>query len=169
MSITREQFLLQIDRLCDTFTDKAFPDQRTHMMWESAQGHLYPTVIAVVDAFIRNSKAAPLPGDFSEALAATKSEKRKFALGEIQPQEICQCLDCGDSGFIRLARKERFEEWAKWNIGSAPCHCHRGRMAIEAAKRKPKNPIDLGPQFSSAWRNSYSVMPSYEALRGESE
>lgn len=165
--ITREQFQLQIDRLTDTFGDKAFPDQRVSMIWESAQEHLYPTVIAVVDQFIRNSKSAPLPGDFAEALSASKSEKRKYALGELRPKEICQCMDCADSGLIRLTRKESFEEWAKWSSGSAPCHCFRGRMAIEAAARKPKHPLDLGTQFSDHWRNSYSVIREYEAMGGE--
>lgn len=160
--ITKEQFRLQIERLADTFGDKAFPDQRVHMMWESAQEHLYPTVISIVDQFIRNSKSAPLPGDFAEALSASRSQKRKYALSEMRPKEICQCFDCADSGFIRLVRNEQFEEWAEWASGSAPCHCHRGRMAIEAAARKPKGPIDLGPQFSDHWLSSYTVVPEYE-------
>lgn len=160
--ITREQFRLQIDRLCDTFGDKAFPDQRVHMMWESADGHLYPTVIAVVDQFIRNSKSAPLPGDFAEALAATKTQKRKYALGDIQPREICKCLDCGDSGFIRIMRNQVYETWARYPHGSLPCHCSRGRMAIEAAARKPKSPTELGPQFNNSWLKSYSKMPAYD-------
>lgn len=162
MSITREQFQLQIDRLEDTFGERFFPDQRTHMMWESAIGYNYNTVIAVVDSFIRSSKAAPMPSDFSSAMnEATRETRRKFALGELQPKEQAQCFDCADSGFVRLKRNEQFEKWANWQSGSAPCHCHRGRMAIDAAKRKPKNPIDLGSQFSDRWLNSYSIVQAY--------
>lgn len=168
MSITREQFRLQMDRLCDCFGDKYFPDQREMMMWDSAENHEYPTVIAVVDSFIRTSKTAPLPVDFSNALSESGGKKFKYALGELRPIEICQCMDCADSGFIRLKRKEQFAEWAKWQTGSAPCHCHRGRMAIEAAARKPKHPLDLGPQFGDRWRNSYSVVSEYkQAMGGE--
>lgn len=159
--ITREQFQLQVDRLCDTFGDKHFPDQRTHMIWDDVRAYEYPTIIAVVDSFIRNSKFAPLPGDFSEALKGAGAQKQRYSLGEVQPREIAQCRDCADSGFIRLKRIDTHEDWARWHAGSAPCHCHRGRMVIEAGQRKPKHPIDFGPQFSESWLKSYSIVPAW--------
>lgn len=162
MKITKEQFQLQIDRLCDAFGDNRFPDQRVRMMWDSAEENDYGVVIGVVDSFIRGSKYAPLPSDFSLAIfEATIGTKKKFCLGEVQPEEIAKCKDCGDSGFIRLIRNQAFEEWAKWETGSAPCHCYRGKMAIDAAKRKPKNSTDLGPQFADFWRSSYSIISAY--------
>lgn len=162
MTITRPQFQIQIDRLVNTFGANKFPDQRAAMIWDSVSDLSYPTVIAIVDTFIRNSKHAPLPCDFSDAVKeATKNTKHRYFLGEIQPPEIAQCWDCGDSGFIRLFRNDNFEEWAVWKNGSAPCHCYRGRHAIEAGKRKPKNQINLGTQFSDHWRTSYAVMPAH--------
>lgn len=150
--ITRDQFQLQVDRLCDCFGDRHFPDQRVRMIWDSAEGNEYQTVIAIVDGFIRSSKHAPLPADFSEAInEATKGSKRKYALGELQPREIAKCQDCLDSGFIRLNSENV--------IGSAPCHCHRGKMLIEAGKRKNKNPINLGPQFNETWLKGYTIEP----------
>jgi hypothetical protein len=170
MNITRDQFYLQIERLSDTFGEKYFPEQRTLMIWETVSDLEYNTVIAVVDAFIRNSKHAPLPSDFIEAVRdATKNTKRKYSLGEIQPREIAQCFDCGDSGFIRLKRNETFETWAVWETGSAPCHCYRGKMLIDAGQRKPKNPIDLGPQFGEHWKNSYTVLAEYENSTSNSD
>ncbi len=155
--ITREQFFLQMDRLRDAFGDHKFPDQRESMMWEASEGQDYATVIRVVDMFIRNSKAAPLPGEFSDLMSkeALSSGKKKFHLGEIQPKEIAKCHDCGDSGFIRLVRNEEFEDWAKWERGSAPCHCDRGRQVSRSKK------YDFGPQFSERWEKSYSVISSY--------
>lgn len=168
--ITRAQFQIQIDRLVDTFDDRYFSDQRVHMMWQAADGHEYHTVIGVVDSFIRSSKQAPLPADFSAAFAeiSRNSGHRKYSLGEIQPEEICKCFDCGDSGFVRVIRKPQFEEWAKWNAGSAPCHCDRGEKLIEAAKRQ-KSPTDLGGQFSEHWMQSYSVMPAHGHPQGIAE
>ncbi len=156
MKITRDQFQLQIDRLTDTFGGNKFPDQRSAMIWDDVSDLPYETVIAIVDTFIRNSKFAPLPGDFSEAVKACGIQIKRYALGETQPREIARCHDCMDSGFIRLTRNETFEPWAKWESGSAPCHCHRGKMLIEAGKRKPKDPIDLGAQFNDSWLRSYS-------------
>lgn len=160
--ITREQFQLQIDRLVNCFGAQKFPDQRAAMIWDDVSGLPYATVIAIVDTFIRNAKHAPTPGDFLEAVKASGAQAKRYALGEIQPEEIARCLNCGDSGFIRLIRNEIYEEWAKWSSGSAPCHCYRGKQAIEAAKRKPKNPIDLGPQFNERWLKSYSINPAYK-------
>jgi hypothetical protein len=160
--ITRPQFAIQMERLTDTFGDKFFSEQRAHMMWQSVEGLEYPTVIAIVDSFIRSSKTAPLPVDFALAASeATKGRTRKFALGELQPQEVASCWDCADSGFIRVKRNETFEEWAKYDFGSAPCHCTRGALLIEAGKRLPRNPIDFGGQFDETWKKSYTVMPAY--------
>ncbi len=85
---------------------------------------------------------------------------RKYALGEIQPRGIAKCWDCGDSGFVRLTRKQEFEEWARWSSGSAPCHCPRGAELISAAARRSP-PLDLGPQFNDLWKTSYSINPSW--------
>lgn len=68
--ITREQFHLQIQRLEDTFGDRHFPDQRTHMIWNMICELEYPSVIRIVDDFIMSSKFAPLPADFLEAVRA---------------------------------------------------------------------------------------------------
>lgn len=160
MIVSRDQLSLQLDRLIDTFGDKAFSDQRVALIWEVVEGLEYSQVIAVVDEFLKRSRYAPLPGEFSDALKDARRSRRQFALGDLQPIEIAKCWDCADSGFIRVVRKRDYESWAKWDSGSAPCHCHRGRMAIEAA-RKLKSPIDLGPQFSDRWRTSYEPNPAY--------
>ncbi len=162
MTVRREQFQLQIDRLSDTFGDKHFPEQRVLMIWEVVEGLDYGSVIALTDGFIRASKFAPLPSDFSEAAKDFKRSSRRYALGEIQPQEIARCLDCGDSGFVRLTRKDGAAAWAKWATGSAPCHCGRGRELLFKAANRAKGPLDLGPQFSQAWESSYAVVPAYE-------
>lgn len=155
--ISREQFQLQVDRLADTFGDKNFPEQRTHMIWEMMRGLDYTSVIAVVDSFIRGSKFAPLPSDFHEALTEIPGQK-KYKLGDVHPIETSQCLDCRDSGFIRLVRKPEFEKWARYWSGSAPCHCHRGKELIEAGSRRPREPIDFGPQFGEHWKTSYEIL-----------
>ena len=165
--ITRDQFRLQMERLKDAFGDHKFPDQREVMLWESSEGHDYGVIIHVVDMFIRNSKTAPLPSEFAEAVgkAANSLGARKFALGEIQPSDKAKCWDCGDSGFVRLVRNETFAPWAKWSSGSAPCHCLRGRDLIAAGKRMRPSPVDFGPQFSDDWHSSYSINPSWESGR----
>ncbi len=160
MTVRREQFNLQIDRLVDTFGDKHFPEQRILMIWEVVEGLDYNSVIALVDGFIRGSKFAPLPSDFSEAAKDFKRTVRRYSLGEIQPKELAQCRDCADSGFIRLERRENAQPWAKWATGSAPCHCGRGKELIYKCSKR-KNPLDLGPQFNSAWDTSYRIRPEY--------
>jgi hypothetical protein len=160
MSITRDQFRLQIDRLVDAFGDRAFSEQREHMIWEIVKPFDYPPIISVVDDFIRGSRHAPLPADFVTSTRSLGRGSRAYALGEIQPIDMAKCWDCGDSGFIRLRRKPTFDKWAKWDIGSAPCHCTRGWQLIETGLRR-KVPLDFGSQFSDYWRNSYEVMPAY--------
>lgn len=161
--ITREQFLLQVQRLCSTFGDRNFPEQRSAMIWDSVKDLDYEPVIGIVDGFIRGSKSTPLPIEFSEAAKEIRKGMgaKQYALGEVQPQNIAKCWDCGDSGFIRLRRNQEHDEWAKWHIGSAPCHCYRGRDLIAAAKRMKKGPTDLGPQFSDNWKKSYTVLPTW--------
>lgn len=172
MSITRDQLSVQLDRLIDTFGDKAFSDQRIALIWEIVNGLEYSQVISIVDGFLKKSRHAPLPDDFSQAAKDFRRSSRDYALGEIRPREIAQCLDCGDSGFIRLSRNTEFESWAKWQTGSAPCHCARGDQLIEAARRM-KSPMELGPKFNENWLKSYSVIPAYGQERvnnfGDSE
>ncbi len=163
MSITRDQFQLQIDRLADTFGDRFFPEQRTLMIWDYVRGIEYSIVISIVDGFIRGSKTPPLPSDFSQATAeVARSSGRKYALGEIKPREICKCFDCADSGFVHVIRIDGHDEWAKWENGSASCHCPSGRELIAAAKRM-KSPTDLGSQFSEHWKKSYRISPEFSA------
>lgn len=160
--ITKDQFRIQIDRLCDTFSDNAFSDQRVAMIWDIVDGLAYPTVIAIVDGFISSAKHAPLPDDFKKAAHGfSGKQKRNYALGEVKPFEEAHCKDCGDSGLIRLQRKYGHDEWARYDSGSAPCHCHRGAELIEAGKRRAKEPIDFGPQFGEHWLKSYGIVSSY--------
>lgn len=160
MIINREQFRLQMNRMIDTFGDRYFPEQRELMIWECVEGLPYYTVIRLVDKFIRGAKHAPLPQDFSEAVASEMRAGgvRRLTLGDIHPREMSQCWDCADSGFIRLLRNSEHEDWATWPAGSAPCHCSRGRDLI--AKAKFKN-YELGAQFCEHWKQSYTIVPAY--------
>lgn len=162
---TREQFLIQMDRLKDTFGERHFPNQRTAMIWDMISELEYQILISIVDSFIKRSKYAPLPIDFSEALKEYEPKQKRYSLGELQPKEIAKCWDCADSGFIRLERLEKFDKWARWHSGSAPCHCHRGKQLIDAGKRM-KRPIDFGPQFNNSWLSSYKIINEYEELSG---
>lgn len=167
MIVSRAQFDLQVDRLSDTFGDRYFPEQRTLMMWDAAKGKDYDAIIGVVDNFIRCAKQAPLPAEFSVAVSeATKGSQKKYALGDLQPKEIASCRDCADSGFIRLLRNKEYDEWAKWQCGSAPCHCYRGK-ALGIAAKKAKSSCDLGPQFGEHWRKSYSVLDPWSGYEDE--
>lgn len=161
MSVTRDQFSVQLDRLIATFGDKAFSDQRVHLIWEALDGLDYANVITITSGFIRESRYAPLPADFAKAAREFRRNRRLYALGEIQPAASCVCMDCGDSGFVRVARKDSHEAWAVWRIGSAPCHCDRGRQLIEAGRRM-RSPTDFGPQFEDRWLKSYEIMPAWD-------
>jgi hypothetical protein len=163
--IRREQLSIQIDRLVDVYGDKSFSEQREHLIWQAVEGLEYAQVIKMVDVFISEMRMAPLPNDFSLAAKLYTRNKNHFALGEEQPHETAKCNDCLDSGFVNLSRQEPHEEWAKWANGSAPCHCARGEQLIAAGKRQ-KSPTHFGPQFSDAWRNSYSIQrPVRRTLR----
>lgn len=155
--ITREQFQLQVHRLCDTFGDRAFPEQRQIMIWDIVKAHAYEHVIHAIEGFIRSAKSAPLPKDFAEVMANYASKKR--ALGDCVPYDEATCKHCLDSGFIRVIRNETYEPWAKWQQGSSPCFCARGKELIEAGKRVKPQPIDFGPQFNENWFTSYSHLP----------
>ena len=155
MSITRDQFQLQIDRLEDAFGDRAFSEQRKHMIWESVAGLEYKAVIAVVDNFIRSSKYAPLPADFSTATEGMGRDGRR-ALGAYSDNPACG--DCHDSGFVSVRRIEGHEEWARTESGSAACHCGRGREVLFRLANLPKNPVDLKSQWNQRWEKSYRIV-----------
>lgn len=162
--ITKEQFDAQLGRLIDTFGDRAFSEQRAYMIWKTVSHLTRDDFQDIVDNFIRCAKQAPLPAEFSEAVSKKGGRGGVLVLGELRPKETALCHDCADSGFVRLWRKDGADDWAKWVIGSAPCHCQRGAELIEVAKRKRK--VDLGPQFSDYWRRSYSVMRPYDDSAG---
>jgi len=158
--IAREQFDAQLNRLIDTFGDRAFSEQRSFMIWKIVAHLDREDFQEIVDNFIRCAKHAPLPAEFSEAVGKRGGRGLALVLGEMRPLVEANCKDCCDSGFIRLHRSEGAETWAKWAVGSAPCHCVRGAELIEAAKRKRK--VDLGPQFADHWLKSYSIIPPIE-------
>lgn len=162
MAVSHDQFTIQITRLKETFGEKVFSEQRKLMIWNALQELEYQELISIVDSFIRSAKHPPLPIDFIEAAKGYYRGKKKLALGEFAPKAQAKCFDCGDSGFIRLVRRDQFQPWAKWHRGSAPCHCDRGFKAIIAAgKMKPST--NLGPQFRDDWCNSYEVYPAYRS------
>jgi hypothetical protein len=155
MSVTRDQFALQMDRLIDAFGEKAYGAQREHLIWEAIDGLAYAQVIAMVSDFIGRMHKAPLPKDFSDAAAVCGRDKKRYALGEYQPLEQALCRDCADSGFIRLLRKDAFEKWAKWDTCSICCHCDRGAKAKDAAMRMQR-PTEIA-RFDDRWLTSYAV------------
>ena len=154
MTVTRDEFQFQFSRLIDAFGDKGFSEQRELMIWSILKNLPYVAVIGIVDNFIRCAKYPPLPADFSEAVSKC-GVKGEMILGDIQ--EIAKCQDCDDSGFVRLERLPQHDAWAKWIQGSAPCHCNRGSMLIEAGKRMKPKAHDAGPQFNDYWRRSYRI------------
>jgi hypothetical protein len=149
--ITRAQLGVQIDRLVDTYGDKAFSDQRVHLIWEAVEHLDYANVITLVDAFIRSEKNPPLPADFATAAREFRPQGKRYALGEIQPREIARCWDCGDSGFLQFTNQRC--------SGSCPCHCIRGEQLIEAGKRM-RSPTDFGPQYRDEW--GWQKHPEYK-------
>lgn len=161
MTVRREQLEIQLDRLEQTFGDKAFSEQRALMIWNAVSHLDYQSVIGIVDGFIRSSKFAPLPQEFFEAAKGYEAQSKNYSLGECVPREIARCLDCGDSGFAPVVRRHEFEAWALWESGSAPCHCSRGAEMLEAGKRRKPKPIDFGSQFNDRWKLSYSISPVY--------
>lgn len=157
--MTDGQFKIQLDRLKIAFGEKPFDHQRLYLIRDSLRHLSYEQFERMVDRFIREKKPndPPLPKDFAEIAKIEGGQKRKIALGEYYPQELAECWDCGDSGFIRLVRNEDYDEWAKWDRGSAPCHCDKGRQVSQNKKH------NLGLQFNETWKKSYSVLPCYTA------
>ncbi len=156
MSITRDQMSLQIDRLVDVFGEKAFSEQRQHMIWEVLDGLDYKLVIGIVDMFIRANKYAPLPVDFSKACEGMDRGGMKRQLGEYAEHPACG--DCHDSGFVSVERKDEHEEWARCAGGSAACHCERGRQVLFTLRNSPKHPVDLKCQWGPQWEASYAIV-----------
>lgn len=143
--INRDQLRIQIDRLIDTYGDKAFSSQREELIWEAIQGLEYAQVIKMIDEFISRMRNAPLPSDFSES-AKQYSRKVGYALGENKPIEIANCKACLDSGLKGVKVQRDTYEKGGFVSGYGPCHCDRGAELIAAGKRR-KNPIDFGGQF----------------------
>ncbi len=150
--ITRDQLRLQIDRLCDTYGDKPFSDQREHLIWEAVEGLEYAQVIKMVDEFISRMRNAPLPNDFSEAAKLYGRAKERYALGEDKPIEEANCKDCLDSGLIRATVPSDVYQKGGRVSGFAPCHCQRGAQIIAAGLRR-KHPIHFGPQWRPDWND----------------
>lgn len=155
--INRDQLRIQLDRLADTYGDKSFSAQREELIWEAVEGLEYAQVIKIVDEFIGKSRNAPLPNDFSEAAKQYTKSKNRYALGEHKPHDEAKCQDCLDSGLVELERNQKYESWAKWAQGHAPCHCSRGSEVMAAGLRR-KNPVNFGPQFNVRWLDSYRVV-----------
>jgi hypothetical protein len=160
-----QDFDSQFVRLRQAYGERYFTIQHSEIIWRYVGELSLGEFSDVVENFIAESHKAPTPSQFSEAVKIYRKSKKPYALGELQPNPFCR--DCGDSGFIRLKRIVGFEPWAKFETGSAPCHCNRGKMAIEAALKIKGSPIDLGTQFNDCWATSYKIiqftdMPDFE-------
>lgn len=158
--MTEYCFTTQIARLRAVFGEKPFHQHRLEIIHRATKALPDQAFEQICSLFLTEMKYAPMPKDFIEASREFKRGSRPYALGELQPREIALCWDCADSGFVRIKRLENYEPWAKWEVGSAPCQCLRGKFAIEAARRH-KSPVDLGPQFNIAWRKSYEIMATH--------
>lgn len=153
------EFFSQVKRLESAFGAKAFDAERCSMIRGNLRHLTGDQFERIVNQFINSKRPTdpPLPKEFSEAAASQNksSTQRKYFLGDIQPREMANCFDCADSGFVRLKRVDGHEAWAKFETGSAPCHCERGAMVSRNVK------YNLGPQFNDNWKRSYEILSEY--------
>lgn len=160
--MTIECFNVQMARLRETFGARAYPSTREELIAKALKHLDDAAITTLITGFIASAKHAPTVEDIAKGAREFNSQKHTYALGEHRPREIAKCFDCADSGFVRVKRLANHATWAKWHEGSAPCHCYRGKLAIEAAKRL-RSPVDLGAQYNHLWRSSYEIMPYHSA------
>lgn len=139
MQVSRGQLDVQLERLEECFGERHFGEQRSRMIWLAVEGLEYGDVITIVDTFIKRSKHAPLPQEFTDAAREYKRTGRS-ALGEDQPNPNCH--DCRDSGFMWVTYRGK--------SGWGPCACDRGRQLIEADRRRTR-PIGFRTQYGPHW------------------
>lgn len=159
--MTHECFVVNINRIQREFKG-TFGQSRLEMIKKRFIPVDDGEWIKICDSIIAYERSLPTLKEFEKYGLETLLSRKKhtYSFGEIQPKEIAKCWDCGDSGFIRLTRKQVFEAWARWATASAPCHCPRGIELIEMGKRT-KSSHDFGIQFSELWLNSYEINPAY--------
>ncbi len=164
--MTKELFVVSMKRMANCFGQNFYNTERTEAIWQLCKIHEDDVFYKTCNRLINNSRMPPLPkeiADMARTVASTTgSVTTELALGEYRPKEISKCYDCADSGFIRLTRIDTFEPWAKWQSGSAPCHCGRGELVSKSNYRL------YGPQFKEFWEKSYDVNPIYQIAQIES-
>lgn len=156
--MNREVFHEQVKRL-QTRWKNAFDEEFVALLGAKMYAVSNETFVDVVNQFIgdRPVSKPPLLQDFMQATGAASrsSTKKVYHLGDIRPKALAECMDCGDSGFVRLRRRASHDEWARFEVGSAPCHCKQGKQVSLNQK------YNLGPQFNRLWEKSYEIISEY--------
>jgi hypothetical protein len=105
--MTSLEFATQIDRLKNTFSEKAYPPERVKLIWRFVAEFTPTWLEREVDGFLATFKFAPVPNDFSIAAAEERErmwaeqkkqnaqEAKDFWAGTLDPIEtahICQMI-----------------------------------------------------------------------------
>lgn len=100
MSMTDEQFALQVDRLKLAFGPKAFDAQRLYLIQNSIRSVEYQEFIRIVNRLIATKRPndPPLPKDFMEYAA----KRREMNWQEREQKHELYCQACIDAGVVRV-------------------------------------------------------------------
>lgn len=156
--MTEYYFKEEMKRMYSLFGEKSYPEERLKSIWRTCQTLPNESFRGIVNRFVDSSKAAPLPDEFKKL---AYEEKKRLGIEikepESKPSAEAQCWDCGDSGNLKILRRETFEAWAKFPEGTIRCQCEVGQ----------KRPVSQGPIWNSQIAKSYTIDPVYPDLKGD--
>lgn len=142
--MTREEFTSQIARLTRAYGDKAYPPERTQLIWRRV-GHRHEKLLEVaIDNLIADSMQPPMGSKIAEAVyAAAKlypemdSDPYAEIRAEIKAgQQRHPCRKCYNWGTVRAYRKDIQGFPEEWLL----CDCRYGDLAerLPEYRRMPK-------------------------------
>ena len=109
----REVFARQIDRLKSTYGDRAYPDERMKIIYNSLANYPDHYLERAVNDFIANMRQSPMLSDFVEKFSQFEVEKAEqlkanYAAMPIQKVGGVECRFCNGSGYATV-RKDNYD------------------------------------------------------------
>lgn len=119
------EFTIQVDRLKDTFGDKAYSSERVKLLWDGVKYHPLDLFHRVVDQLILSHRQPPMISDIRECLAIERERcSPESKITETDWDQAAHCDLCSDSGvFLCVQESTRCESAFR-------CQCRAGETKV---------------------------------------
>lgn len=117
--MTYREFAEQLERLQNTFSDRAFPDERVKLIWDSVKNLDARDFKKIADVFIADSRQPPMVSDF-RAQASIVQGRNVIFVDRWDGRPKSSCPYCYGLG-VFIAQKE-----SSCGLWAFRCHCDAG-------------------------------------------